>query len=185
MAIKPELKGYAWIFLATVTGSTVYVFSKAVLNEITLFQFGTWWFAFAIAWNVLFTLRSPESRRFSPIPRSMLKLFLLLGIVETAATGIFYLAVSLAPNPSIPSFLRNTEYIFIAILGVILLRERFRGLEIAGMVLTIAGVLVVSWHRGGTLQSYLTGSSGLMLLCTSVYAVRTILNKHFIKAISP
>ena len=185
MKLKPELKGYANIFLATVTGSTVYVFSKAALNEVSLFQFGTWWFAFAIVWNVLFTLRSRETRRFVPIPGSMLKLFLLLGVVETLATGIFYTAVSLAPNPSIPSFLRNTEYIFITILGVILLRERFRGLEIAGMALTIIGAFVVSWHRDGTMRSYLTGSSGLMLLCTLLYAIRTILNKRFIQAISP
>jgi drug/metabolite transporter (DMT)-like permease len=185
MKLKPELKGYAYILMATVTGSTVYVFSKAALNEITLFQFGTWWFAFAIVWNLLFTLRSPETRRFNPIPGNMLKLFLLLGLVETLATGIFYTAVSLAPNPSIPSFLRNTEYIFVTLLGVILLRERFRGLEIAGMALTIIGAFVVSWHRDGTFRSFFTGSSGLMFLCTSVYAVRTILNKRFIHAISP
>jgi drug/metabolite transporter (DMT)-like permease len=185
MILKPELKGYAWIFLATVTGSTVYVFSKAALNEVSLFQFGIWWFSFAIVWNVLFTLRSKETRHYRAIPKSSWKLLLLLGLVETIATGTFYAAISVAPNPSIPSFLRNTEYVFIAILGVILLKERFRGLEIAGVILTLTGVLVISYHRNGTLHSYLTGSSGLMLLCTSVYAVRTILAKKFIQTISP
>lgn len=185
MNLKPEFKGYAYILLATVTGSTVYVFSKAALNEVSLFQFGTWWFVFAIAWNGLFTLRSAETRHFTPIPKSMLKLFLLLGVVETLATGIFYTAVSLAPNPSIPSFLRNTEYIFITLLGVILLRERFRGLEIVGIILTIIGAFVVGWHPDAKFSSFFTGSSGLMLLCTAVYAVRTILNKRFIHAISP
>jgi drug/metabolite transporter (DMT)-like permease len=77
------------------------------------------------------------------------------------------------------------EYIFITLLGVILLKERFRGREIIGMILALSGAFVISYHRGGTLASYLTGSSGLMLLCTSIYAIRTTLAKKFIHTISP
>lgn len=185
MALKPEWKGYAWILLATVTGSTVYIFSKAALNEVSLFQFGFWWFSTAIVWNLLFTLRSPESRRMRAIPPSTLKALLILGLVEMIATGTFYAAIEASGNPSIPAFLRNLEYIFVTLLGVILLRERFRGWEIAGVILTITGAFVISYHRGGTLSTYLTGSSGLMLICTAVYAIRTILAKKFIHTITP
>ncbi|OFY54399.1 MAG: hypothetical protein A2X22_09810 [Bacteroidetes bacterium GWF2_49_14] len=185
MTLKPEMKGYAWILLATVTGSTVYVFSKAALNEVSLFQFGFWWFSMAIGWNLLYTLGSGESRKKQTLPFSTFKVLLLLGLVETLATGTFYTAIQVSANPSIPSFLRNMEYIFITLLGVILLKERFRGLEIAGVALTITGAFVISYHRGGTLSSYLTGSSGLMLLCTSIYAIRTILAKKFIHRITP
>lgn len=185
MALRREWKGYAWILLATVTGSTVYVFSKAALNEVSLFQFGFWWFSMAIGWNLLFTLRSPESRRIRTIPRSTLKVLLIMGLVEMIATGTFYAAIKASANPSIPSFLRNTEYIFIALLGVILLHERFRGWEIPGVILSITGAFVISYQQGGTISSYLTGSSGLMLLCTFVYAIRTILVKKFIHTITP
>jgi drug/metabolite transporter (DMT)-like permease len=185
MNLKHHMKGYAWILLATVTGSTVYVFSKAALNEISLFQFGFWWFSMAIAWNLLYTLRSPETRQYRSIPKSSLKLLLLLGLVETLATATFYTAIQVSTNPSIPAFLRNMEYIFITLLGVILLKERFRGREIIGMILALSGAFVISYHRGGTLASYLTGSSGLMLLCTSIYAIRTTLAKKFIHTISP
>jgi drug/metabolite transporter (DMT)-like permease len=185
MNSRNDLKGYAWILLATVTGSTVYVFSKAALNEISLFRFGTWWFAFALLWNSLYAIRSSESRQFRPIPWKTLKVLLLLGLVETAATATFYTAIKVAPNPSIPSFLRNTEYVFVTLLGVIILHERFRGFEIAGVILTFTGAFAISYHRGGTLHSYLTGASGLMLLCTAIYATRTILAKTFIHKISP
>jgi len=185
MALKPEWKGYAWILLATVTGSTVYVFSKAALIEVSLFQFGFWWFSMAIGWNLLFTLRSPESRRIRIISRSTFKVLLIMGLVEMVATGAFYAAIEASANPSIPSFLRNMEYIFVTLLGIILLHERFRGWEIAGVILSITGAFVISYQRGGTLSSYLTGSSGLMLLCTSFYAIRTILAKKFIHTISP
>lgn len=183
--LKNQSKGYAWIFLATLTGSTVYVFSKAALNEVSLFQFGVWWFSFAILWNLLYTLRSPQSRMIREMNRTSLKAFLILGLVEMAATATFYTAISLAENPAIPSFLRNTEYIFITLLGVVILKERFRGPEIAGVILTLAGATVISYHRNGDLHSYFSGSSGLMLLCTSLYAVRTLLAKRFIHTVTP
>ena len=185
MPLKPEWRGYAWILLATITGSTVYVFSKAALNEVSLFQFGFWWFSLAIAWNLLYTIRSAESRQLRSIPRSSLKPLLILGLVEMTATAVFYAAIEASANPAIPSFLRNTEYIFITLLGITLLHERFRGAEIAGVFLTLTGAFAVSYQPGGTLASYLTGSSGLMLLCTCIYAIRTTLAKKFIHRITP
>ncbi|MCX6227219.1 MAG: DMT family transporter [Bacteroidia bacterium] len=185
MKLKPELKGYAYILLATVAGSTVYVFSKAALNEVSLGQFGVYWFAMAIVWNTLWTMRSAEHRKFHEITRKSFRVLVLLGLIEMVATGTFYGAISVASNPAIPAFLRNTEYIFVTLLGVILLSERFKGLEIAAVMLTFTGAFVISYHKGGSLSSYLTGSSGLMMICTSFYAIRTILAKTFIKTITP
>ncbi|MFA6126738.1 MAG: DMT family transporter [Bacteroidales bacterium] len=185
MKLKPEFKGYAYVLLATVAGSTVYVFSKAALNEVSLAQFGVYWFAMAIVWNSLYTLRSAEHRKFHAITRNSLGVLFLLGFIEMVATGTFYGAISVAPNPAIPSFLRNTEYIFVTLFGVFLLHERFRGLEVVGVLLTFTGAFVISYHKGGSLSSYLTGSSGLMMICTSFYAVRTILAKKHIKSLTP
>lgn len=185
MKLNPELKGYAYILLATVAGSTVYVFSKAALNEVSLAQFGVYWFGMAIVWNTLWTLRTAEHRKFHEITRKSFRVLLLLGLIEMVATGTFYGAISVAGNPAIPSFLRNMEYIFVTLLGVILLGERFRGLEIAGVMLTFTGAFVISYYKGGSLTSYLTGSSGLMLICTTFYAFRTIIAKKFIKTITP
>lgn len=185
MKLKPELKGYAYSLLATVAGSTVYVFSKAALNQVSLAQFGVYWFGMAIVWNTLFTMRSAEHRQFHAVSRKSFKVLLLLGLIEMVATGTFYGAISVASNPAIPSFLRNMEYIFVTLLGIILLSERFKGIEIAGVLLTFTGALVISYQKGGTLNSYLSGASGLMLICTTFYAIRTITAKKFIKTITP
>jgi len=185
MELKPDLKGYAYVLLATIAGSTVYVFSKAALNQVSLGQFGVYWFAMAIVWNFLYTLRSAGHRKFHSISRYSFKVLILLGMIEMVATGTFYGAISVAPNPAIPSFLRNMEYIFVTFLGVILLSERFKGLEIAGVFLTFTGAFLISYHKGGTLSSYLSGSSGLMLICTTFYAFRTIIAKKFIHTITP
>lgn len=185
MLQKSELKGYLFALLATVAGSTVYIFSKAALNQVSLPQFGVYWFAMAIGWNTLFTLRSAEHRRFPSLDGKTVKVLIWIGLIELVATGSFYAAISVSANPSIPSFLRNMEYIFVTLLGVALLKERFAGLEIAGVLLTFTGAFVISYHKDADIKDYLTGSSGLMLLSTAFYGVRTITAKKNIQRITP
>lgn len=185
MPLNPRFKGYSYALLATVAGSTVYIFSKAALNEVSLPQFGVYWFSMAIVWNVLYTLRSAEHRHFHRISRHSFKMLLLIGLIELVATGTFYAAINSSANPSIPSFLRNMEYIFVTLMGVLLLRERFSLKELAGVVLTFSGAMVISYDKNATLASYLTGTSGLMLVSTVFYGVRTILAKSNIQVITP
>lgn len=171
--------------VATVAGSTVYIFSKAALNQVSLPQFGIYWFSMAIAWNLLYTLRSKEHRKFHPITRASVRPLLLIGCIELIATGTFYAAIHLSPNPAIPSFLRNMEYIFVTLMGVLLLSERFSVKEVLGVVLTFSGAMVISYQEGADLKDYLTGTSGLMLISTVFYGVRTILAKSNIHLLSP
>jgi drug/metabolite transporter (DMT)-like permease len=185
MPLKPRYKGYSYALLATVAGSTVYIFSKAAFNQVSLAQFGVYWFAMAIVWNVLYTLRSPEHRKFHPINSHSFKMLMLIGAIELIATGTFYAAIQTSANPSIPSFLRNMEYIFVTLMGVFLLRERFTRMEAAGVVLTFSGAMVISYTKDATLASYLTGTSGLMLVSTVFYGFRTILAKSNIQVLTP
>lgn len=185
MVLQPKLKGYGYALLATVAVSTVYIFSKAALNEVSLAQFGVYWFAMALVWHWLFSLRSEEHRHFSPISRNSLKILVFLGLLEIIATSAFYGAISITPNPAIPSFLRNMEYIFLTLFGVILLKERFSPGEILGIVLTFSGAFVISFQKDAPLIDYISGTSGLMLISTVFYGVRTIIAKKNIFTITP
>lgn len=115
----------------------------------------------------------------------MIKVLITIGLIELVATGSFYMAISISENPSIPSFLRNLEYIFVTLMGVILLGERFVGIQKIGVVLTFAGAMVISYQKGGTTASYLSGSAGLMLVSTLFYGIRTITVKKNIQRVSP
>ena len=185
MVLKPNIKGYGFALLATIAGSTVYIFSKAALEQVSLPQFGVYWFGMAIIWNSLFTFRKAENRQIKAIGRDSLKILVLIGCIEIVATGTFYASIAVSSNPAIPSFLRNMEYIFVTLLGVILLRERFTSIEAIGVVLTFTGAMVISYQKGATLQSFLTGSSGLMLVSTIFYGARTITAKNHIHTITP
>ncbi len=52
--MKPELRGYLYAFLSVLAISNVYIFSKAVLNEINIFQFGVLWFGFGLIWILIY-----------------------------------------------------------------------------------------------------------------------------------
>jgi drug/metabolite transporter (DMT)-like permease len=185
MALKSLYKGYTYALLATIAGSTVYIFSKAAFMEVSLPQFGVYWFSMAIAWNALFTLRSAEHRHFRPISRASLKVLVLIGFIEIIATGTFYAAISVSDNPAIPSFMRNMEYIFVTLMGVLLLKERFSLPEVAGIILTISGVMVLSYRKDMSFQGFFTGTAGLMLISTVFYGIRTITAKNHIHTVTP
>ena len=185
MLTQNQRKGYGLALVATVAGSLVYIFSKAAFLEISMPQFGVYWFLMAIFWNSLFAMRKPENRVIPKIPKNSLKILLLLGFVEIIATSGLYGAIYVTSDASIPSFLRNLEFIFIGILGVILLKEKFSYLELIGVILTISGALIISYHKGSTFKAYLTGTSGLMLISSIFYAIRTIIVKKNIVTISP
>jgi drug/metabolite transporter (DMT)-like permease len=109
---------------------------------------------------------------------------LFIGLIELVATTSFYAAIAVSSNPAIPSFLRNLEYLFVTVLGFILLSERFGKVALAGAFLTLSGAFIISLRTSST-DSFFTAASGLMLLSTSFYAVRTILAKKHIRDISP
>jgi drug/metabolite transporter (DMT)-like permease len=139
----------------------------------------------AIVWNLLFTLRSAEHRQYHEINRNSFKTLVFIGLVEIVATGAFYAAISVAENPAIPSFLRNMEYIFVTLFGVFLLKEHFSKAEIFGIILTITGAFVISYQHGATFYTYISSTSGLMLLSTVFYGVRTITVKKHIGTLTP
>ena len=182
--MKTSNRGYLYALIATVCMSLVYLFSKAALNEISLPQFGFWWFITAIFWNSLMAAHPRGGFSIKSFNRSDYRTLLYIGLIEIIATTSFYLAIEVSPNPAIPSFLRNLEYLFVSVLGFVLLSERFGKIEFTGAFLALLGAFIIS-VRTTSADSFITLASGLMLISTSFYAVRTILAKKHIRAISP
>lgn len=116
--------------------------------------------------------------------RNDYRTLLFIGLIELVATSSFYAAIAVSLNPAIPSFLRNLEYLFVALLGFVLLGEKFGKVALAGALLTLTGAFIISL-RTTSADSFFTAASGLMLVSTSFYAVRTILAKKHIRDISP
>jgi drug/metabolite transporter (DMT)-like permease len=177
-------RGYFYAFIATICGSLVYLFSKAALNEVSLPQFGFYWFLLAIFFNSLMALHPRGGFSIRAFTRADYRTLLYMGLIEIVATSTFYAAIATSDNPAIPSFLRNLEYLFVTLLGILLLSERFGNYAKAGAFLTIAGAFIINSNQT-SFSEFMTGASGLMLISTSFYAVRTILAKKHIREIRP
>ncbi len=182
--MKTTNQGYLYAFIATICMSLVYLFSKAALNEISLPQFGFWWFITAIFWNSLMAVHPRGGFSIKFFTRKDYRTLLYIGLIELVATTAFYAAIEVSPNPAIPSFLRNLEYLFVSVLGFIVLSERFGKVALAGAFLALLGAFIVSL-RTTSADSFITVASGLMLLSTAFYAARTVLAKKHISEISP
>ncbi len=66
MKLPDHVKGYAFAFIATVAMANVYVFSKAALNELNLFQFGFYWFGLAIIYNAIYGISAGTAAVMTP-----------------------------------------------------------------------------------------------------------------------
>ncbi|MBW6489557.1 MAG: DMT family transporter [Lentimicrobium sp.] len=179
-----QKRGYLYALIATICGSMVYLFSKAALNQTSLAQFGFWWFSLAILWNSLMAAHPKGGFNISSLKRGDYKNLIYIGIFEVFATVSFYAAIYITENPSIPSFLRNLEYLFVTLLGIWLLSERFSKTTGIGALLILTGAFIISFQNAG-LSGFMSSTAALMLISTSFYAIRTLLVKKNIGELRP
>lgn len=183
--VNPTVKGITLAFLATLGMANVYVFSKAALLEVSYFQFQFFWFGFAILWILPFLTLTGIIRKIPKLSRSSLLTLVIIGILELGSSTMMFLAIKLADNPTTISFLSNLTPIFVTILGIRFLGERFNAVEAVGIVLTIGGVILISYTRDTTIQEFFGKGSGWILV-SSVFASFSIITaKSRIKDIHP
>jgi len=108
------------------------------------------------------------------ILRKHLPFFLLIGLLVAASTAINYIAVGYI-DPGTASLLAQTATIFALILSVAWLKETLNRREIAGSLVAIGGVIVISFQPG----DYLRVGSLLILVSALMYASHTAVVKRF------
>lgn len=180
-----EFKGYFWTFVSVLAVSNVYIFSKSALNQISIIQFGFYWFGFGVIWNFLYLLLKSGLRPFKDLKKSALKLFFILGILEIIATTAFFYSIKVIESPAVASFLQNLSPIFVTTLGVIILKERFNKIEIIGIILTLIGTFAISYRGGSGISNLFIYGSQFVVISTFTFAVITIIIKKYINRLTP
>lgn len=183
--INPTVKGITLAFIATLGMANVYVFSKAALLELNYFQFQFYWFAFALIWILPFLFITGIIRKIPKLSRSSNLTLVLIGMLELGSASMLFLSIQLAENPTTISFLSNLTPIFVTILGIRFLGERFNAVEAIGIVLTIGGVILISYTRDTTIGEFFGKGSGWILVSSVFASVSIITAKSRIKAIHP
>lgn len=183
--INPTVKGITLAFLATLGMANVYVFSKAALLEVNFFQFQFYWFAFALLWIAPFLIVTGLIRKIPDLSRSSLYTLLILGFLELGAATMLFLSIQLAENPTTISFLSNLTPIFVTLFGIRFLGERFNAIEAIGIILTIGGVIMITYTRDTSLREFFGKGSGWILVSSVFSSISIVLAKSRIKDIHP
>ena len=112
-------------------------------------------------------------------------MYLFIGVLEIVATTSFFYAILTIENPSVTSFLGNLSPIFVTILGVLILKERFNYIEIVGVLLTLTGAFIISYKGNASLNQIFLNGTQFVLLSTAIFSINTIIVKKNIKKLKP
>lgn len=179
-----QSNGYVYAFGASLALAASFVFSKSVLNHLTMIQFGLIWFTMGVVWNGAWFLIRREYLNLSDSIKAKTNVALVIALLEGAATGLFYLAIKEMENPAVVSFIGNIGPVFVTIMGITLLRERFQKTQLLGIVVTIIGIFVINYREGG-FAGFMDPGSIYVMGASLLFSVATILGRRFHSLLIP
>lgn len=139
-------------------------------------QFGMVWFSLGILWNGIWFFSRREYRKLKRDFGKKLGVALVIAILEGVATGLFYMAIKAMENPAVVSFIGNIGPVFVTIMGIALLKERFRGSQLLGIAITITGIFVINYRSGG-FAGFRDAGSIYVISASLLFAMATIFGR--------
>lgn len=185
MKITNTAKGYLLSIVSVIAVSNVYIFSKAALLEVSIPQFGTYWFGFALLWITLYTWYRKSFNVLKELSIKKYFVLLSLGILDVVGTYFFYKAIDTISNPTIVSFIGNLSPAFIITLSFILLKERFNKLEFFGIMMALAGAFIISYKGSTNIDDMFIDGAQYVLITSIVGAFNAVIIKRNIQSIPP
>lgn len=176
--------GSIFAFGAAIALAASFIFSKSVLNQLSMVHFGAIWFTFGVIWNGAWFLLQREYRNLPGALGKKTIVALVIALLEGAATGLFYLAINAMENPAVVAFIGNVGPVFVTILGLTLLRERFRRTQLAGIAITIIGLFVINYREGG-FAGFTDPGAMYVIAASFLFALATIAGRKFREYLNP
>ena len=180
-----SFKGFLYASIAALMVSNVYIFSKAALHEVPVLVFGFYWYLMAFSYNILFLFITGTYRQFLSYSRQIYKALVSIAILELLAAITFFVSIKTIENPAIVSFLVNTTPVFVTLMSVPLLGEKFNTREIIGITIALVGAFILSYSGKFSFSQLLIKGANLALLSCIISAISIIIAKKNIKSIHP
>lgn len=185
MKISATFKGVLLAFVSVIAVSNVYIFSKAALMDVSLPQFGVYWFSFGLLWIFFYGCTQHTFRSITSFAKKHLGVLFLLGIIEVVGTYFFFKAIHTISNPAITSFIGNVSPVFIIFLSFVFLKERFNGLEFVGMIFAVLGAFIISYKGNASFSDMFIDGTQYVIYSSAFAAVSAVIIKKNIKNINP
>lgn len=172
--IKYPLRGYIFLVGTAFFTALSYVFGKAVnkdLNPETVIFF---WFFGAFFFSIFAVMLIPSQRTELRYLRNYVTIFVLSSIVTAIGAALWIFSLRTI-GPPLTSFLMKSQTLFSLLLGIMFLGERLNKGETIGIMLTIAGGVIVAYQEEG----YLILGTFMALLSAFFYSLLSFLVKKF------
>ena len=182
---KPEFKGYFFALVSLLAMSNVYIFSKAALKEISLPQFGIYWFGIALILIIILALIRNTFSSIIKLPQKTVLILLLIAVIDVTATYFFFKAIQTISNPSIVAFIGNISPALVIILSIIIFNERFNILETIGIIFALLGAFIISYKGNLGIKDMFVYGTQFVVFSSSLSALNAIIIKNNIKKASP
>jgi drug/metabolite transporter (DMT)-like permease len=154
--------------------SNVYIFSKAALKEVSLPQFGFYWFGIALVLLISAIIIRGDYKILKTLDAKSYKVLLVIAMIDIFSTSLFFLTIKTIDNPAIVSFLGNMKPIFVISLGFLILKEKFKGIEIVGLVITLIGGIILGYRPNLSFQMLYDGGIIFILISMLLGAISMI-----------
>lgn len=175
---RQTTNGYLYALGASLALSASFIFSKSALNHLSMLQFGALWFAIGFVWNSAWFLLKRDYRTLKGDTGRKTVVAVVIALLEGAATGLFYMAIKAMENPAVVSFIGNIGPVFVTLMGILLLRERFRISQLIGIFITITGVFVINYREGG-FAGFMDPGSVYVIGAALLFSVATIVGRRW------
>ncbi len=182
---QKSFTGFLFAGLAALSVSNVYIFSKAALLVTPIFTFGFYWFMMALFYNVTLVMSTGKYKLLKTYQKKVYKALTIIGFFELLGTVTFFMAIKQIENPAIASFLVNTTPVFVTLISIPILNERFKTLEIVGIVILLSGAFMLSYSGTFSFDELLVQGANLMILSCLLIAIALVIAKKNIKNIDP
>jgi drug/metabolite transporter (DMT)-like permease len=135
--------------------------------------------------NLFFILVTGKFKQIPAIPKKVIRLLVLLGVIDIISNITFFMAIRAIPDPSVTSFLGNLFPVFLSILGITFLKERFTLIEALGALLALAGAFIISYSGELDWRKFFIPGTGLVVINTFFAASLSVIVKKNVRKASP
>ncbi len=139
------LKGYLFLVGTALFTAISYAFGRAVNREIGVEPIVFYWFFGAFICALIVMAIVPSQRIESRNMKKYIKIFIYSSILTSVGAALWIVAIQTIGIP-LTSFLMKAQTLFSLILGMIFLGERLNKGESVGIIITVAGGIVVAYQ---------------------------------------
>jgi drug/metabolite transporter (DMT)-like permease len=170
--MKYPLRGYFFLVGTAFFTALSYVFAKAVNKDLNPETVTFFWFFGAFFFSMFSVMLIPSQKAELRYLRKYLTIFLYSSIVTAIGAALWIFSLRTI-GPPLTSFLMKSQTLFSLLLGIIFLGERLNRGETIGIVLMIAGGMIVAYQTEG----YLIIGTAMALLSAFFYSLLSFLVK--------